>query len=41
MGLFSLFWFAVSHNHVKLTVDGKMTREVHVARGATGGRAHG
>lgn len=25
MGLFSLFWFAVSPNHVKLTVDGKMT----------------
>lgn len=37
---FSVFWFAVSPNHIKLTVDSKMAREAHVAWGATGGRAH-
>lgn len=36
----SVFWFAVSPNHVKLTVDGKLAREAHLAWGATGGRAH-
>lgn len=39
-GAFSILWFAVSPNHVKLTVDSKMAKEAHLAWGATGGRAH-